>query len=302
MLDKLQIRDGDSVLEIGAASGWNAAMMGRLVGETGSVHSVEIIGELADLARDTIAGLGIPNVTIVEGDGADGYAAGAPYDKIMFTVGSYDIPKAFYQQIKEGGHLLMVLKKPGFGDTLYLFRKVADHFESIDSMACSFVQMKGKTEMPELAPIVVDSLDFWEEIKGTEVTTRPFWCGGKSTNNAQFILKTTGLVSYLGIAEPLFTTFESSDKQHSRRRNYSFAVVDRENRSVAILSWEGKLTGYGNTKAFDRFWKDIQDWVELGMPNAPCFELKAYPAGVALTAGERQWITRRRDSQFLWTL
>src|SRR6202000_2096188 len=139
--------------------------MGRLVGPAGKVHSVEIIPELIESARETIAGLGIENVAIIEGDGGYCYAPGAPYDRIVFTVGSYDIPAVFFQQLKDGGLLLMVLKHVGFGDTLYLFRKTGDRLESIESWPCSFVGLQGKYQLPELNPVEIASLPFWEGVR-----------------------------------------------------------------------------------------------------------------------------------------
>ena len=302
MLNRLDIQAGDSILEIGAGSGWNAAMMGKLAGESGKVHSVEIIPELVRPAREAIAGLDIGNVTIVESDGGDGYASGAPYDRIMFTVGSYDIPAAFYEQLKDGGTLLMVLKNVGYGDTLYLFKKVGDHFEAIQGSPCAFVGLQGKYELPELNPADIDQLPFWADIRGAVVKRKAFWCGGKSQSNGHFIGKTMGLMSFLGIVEPWFRAFETGHQEEKRRREIFFGVVDMEAKSVVTLSQEDKLTAYGSQAALDRLLADLRLWQELGMPDAACFKLMVYSEDVALQAGDRQWIIRRKDSQFLWTL
>jgi protein-L-isoaspartate(D-aspartate) O-methyltransferase len=302
MLDRLDIREGDSVLEIGAGSGWNAAMMGRLAGESGRVHSVEILPELIGTAREAISGLGIGNVEIIESDGGDGYAPGAPYDRIMFTVGSYDIPAAFYKQLKDGGVLLMVLKSIGYGDTLYLFKKVGDHLEAVHGSPCAFVGLQGKYELPELNPADIVLLPFWSEIREKVVKRKSFWCGGKSQSNEHFIVKTMGLRSFLGVIEPWFRAFEVSREDGNRRRNMFFGVVDMEGGSVATLSQQDKLIAYGSMTALDRLLDDLRLWQELGMPDAACFRLMAYPVEASLQAGVRQWITSRKDSQFLWTL
>ena len=94
--------------------------------------------------------LGIKNVKVIEGDGGEGYAAGAPYDRAIFTAGAYDLPHPFFEQIKEGGLFLVVIKNEGGGDTLFLLRKEHEYFESMDSMPCGFVQMRGKYQLDSL--------------------------------------------------------------------------------------------------------------------------------------------------------
>jgi protein-L-isoaspartate(D-aspartate) O-methyltransferase len=103
MLDLLQLKAGDKVFELGAGSGWNAALMGYLVGPEGQVVSLEIIPELAQSAAQTIESLGISNVRIVAGDGAEGYEGSAPYDRAIFTAGAFDLPHYFYEQLREEG-------------------------------------------------------------------------------------------------------------------------------------------------------------------------------------------------------
>ena len=302
MLKKLDLREGNSVLEIGTGSGWNAAMIGKLVGPSGKVCSVEIIPELVEMAREAIEDQGVTNVEVIEGDGGDGYAAGGPYDRIMFTVGAYDIPAAFYAQLKEGGLLLMVLKNVGFGDTLYLLKKVGDHFETVEGSLCTFVTMQGKYEMKELHAAAFTELPFWEDIKDRVARRQSFWCGGKSQSNDHFLLKSTGFVSFLGISEPWFRVFAEERPGQKRLRDISFGVVDVSHHSVALMSHDDRLTAYGSTVALERLLGDIRLWQELGMPNAACFSLKAYPLDVELVAGNRQWIVKRMDSQFLWAL
>ena len=158
MLDLLQLQPGHTVLEIGAGSGWNAALIGQIVGLTGRVYSLEIIPEMAERASASIAELGITNVHVIAADGSNGYAAGAPYDRIVFTAGAHDLPRPFYDQIKPGGLLLMVVKSHGDGDTLFLLEHVGDHFESRDAISCGFVSMTGKHQLDHLASAALEPL------------------------------------------------------------------------------------------------------------------------------------------------
>jgi protein-L-isoaspartate(D-aspartate) O-methyltransferase len=143
MIDMLELKPGMKVLELGAGSGWNAALMSYMVGETGKVISVEIIPELAEESRQNLADLGFKNVQIISGDGARGFPSEAPYDRGIFTAGATDLPKAFHEQIKVGGRLLFVLKTFDI-DLLLLLVKKEHHFEELSRMHCSFVPMMGE--------------------------------------------------------------------------------------------------------------------------------------------------------------
>lgn len=143
MIDMLKLKEGDKVFELGTGSGWNAALMSKMVGPQGKIISLEIIPELIDRAKNSFLSCGINNVEVHSADASDGWKAQAPYDKAVFTAGAFDLPKAFHEQVKVGGLLLFVLKHVQ-GDTLYLMEKRPDHFSSLYSMECSFVPMTGK--------------------------------------------------------------------------------------------------------------------------------------------------------------
>src|SRR5262249_33844858 len=136
MLDLLRLEPGQRVFELGTGSGWNAALIGNIVGPSGHVYSVEIIPELAKQASETIKSLGIETVSVMEADGGEAYAWGAPLARATSPAGTYDLPRHFYQQIKPDGLLLVVIKSEGGGDTLFILKKVEDHFESMEAMQC----------------------------------------------------------------------------------------------------------------------------------------------------------------------
>ncbi|KAJ0070751.1 hypothetical protein DBB48_019130, partial [Bacillus altitudinis] len=117
-------------------------------------------------------------------------------DRAIFTAGAYDLPHHFFEQIKEGGLLLVVIKSEGGGDTLFLLRKVQEHFESLEGMPCGFVQMKGKYQLDSLKPIPHEALPGWPELAEELVHTRPFWWGGKG--KWDFAWRTLGIRAFLG--------------------------------------------------------------------------------------------------------
>ena len=69
-----------------------------------------------------------------------------------------------------------------------------------------------------------------------------------------------------------------------------------------MLAKHDCLIAYGNAMAKERLMERLQQWVNLGMPTGSSFELQVYPAAISLTPGQNQWITKREESQFLWSL
>jgi protein-L-isoaspartate(D-aspartate) O-methyltransferase len=299
MLDLLRVQAGHTVLELGTGSGWNAALLGRLVGPSGRVTSIEIIPELAQGAAETLALLGMTNVQVIAADGGDGYAEGGPYDRIVFTAGTYDLPRPFYEQTRANGLLLAVIKNSGGGDNLFLLRKVGDHFESIDSMPCGFVQMTGKYSVEHWDPVQIEELPEWSELQQQELARRPFWWGGKGRE--WFVWQTLGIRSFLGITEPRFRAFKLPKESPRATEQHYFGLWDRDNGSL-VLARDDELISYGKQAATESLLRRIHQWVDLGMPTAASFQLQVHPSDRDLGTWRDQWVVKRQESQFLWNL
>ncbi len=299
MLDMLQLEPGQSVFELGAGSGWNAALMGHLVGPQGRVFSLEIIPEVARAAAEAVRTAGIANVNIVAADGGDGYAGGAPYDRAIFTAGAYDLPRAFNDQLGDGGLLMAVIKLEGGGDSLVVLRKTKDHFESVDSMSCAFVQLRGKHQMEDLEPVDLNTLPEWPELKEQEISRTRFWWGGKGQETLAW--RTMGIRFFLGISEPCFRAFKTGKTAGRPLEDHCFGLWDRERRSL-VLANEDWLIAYGNVSAREQLLERVGCWVGLGMPTAASFKLQVYPNDFGVEPRENQWIVKRSESTFLWSL
>ncbi|HEY1014274.1 MAG TPA: protein-L-isoaspartate(D-aspartate) O-methyltransferase [Herpetosiphonaceae bacterium] len=104
MAEALALTGGERVLEIGTGSGYAAAVLAELAG---SVVTVERHAELAEAARERLAGLGYESVAVVAGDGTLGWPSAAPYDAISVPAGAPEVPPALLQQLAEGGRLII---------------------------------------------------------------------------------------------------------------------------------------------------------------------------------------------------
>ena len=104
MLQELELKKGDKVLEIGTGSGWNAALISYIVGEKGKVYTVEIVDELAKRVKEKLKNY--KNVTVFSGDASHGLPEYAPYDKIILTAAPKKLAEEFKEQLADGGILL----------------------------------------------------------------------------------------------------------------------------------------------------------------------------------------------------
>jgi protein-L-isoaspartate(D-aspartate) O-methyltransferase len=102
ILQDLAVRKHENVLEIGAGSGYMAAL---LANRARHVLTVDIVPELVELARTNLANAGVPNVDVAEGNAADGWSAAAPYDVICISGSLPAIPQSILSQVKVGGRI-----------------------------------------------------------------------------------------------------------------------------------------------------------------------------------------------------
>jgi protein-L-isoaspartate(D-aspartate) O-methyltransferase len=150
MLNQLQLRPGDKVLEIGTATGYNAAIMQYIVGDSGSVTSMELDPLLAKQARDNLqrAGADASRVHVVEGDGVMGYPVRAAYDRIIATVGVWDVPAQWVHQLKPDGILVAPISVGSFQLSAAFTRQPDGTLYSEINTPCGFVSLRGAAAGP----------------------------------------------------------------------------------------------------------------------------------------------------------
>lgn len=140
MLNALELKKGMKVLEVGAGSGYNAALISCIV-KNGFVYTTEIIKELVRFARDNLKKY--KNVKVLNVDGSKGYSKEKPYDRIIITAGCPEIPKVLVEQLKENGIIVAPV-----GDVhvqkLIKCRKVKGKLVCEDLGDFRFVPLRGK--------------------------------------------------------------------------------------------------------------------------------------------------------------
>jgi protein-L-isoaspartate(D-aspartate) O-methyltransferase len=141
MLEALQVRAENRVLEIGTGSGYMTALLAELVAE---VVSIERHAELAERARAILGRLGYLNVQIIVGDGSVGYPPAAPYGAIIASAAAPQIPPALVEQLNEGGRMVIPVGPP-HTQQLQLVRKISGEAVVTALDPCRFVPMIGES-------------------------------------------------------------------------------------------------------------------------------------------------------------
>jgi protein-L-isoaspartate(D-aspartate) O-methyltransferase len=141
MIESAGIRPVDTVLEVGAGSGYAAAIMSRVARH---VYAIERHAPLAEAARERLARLGFDNVTLTVGDGTRGWPEMAPFDTILVAAGGPEVPMALKEQLAVGGRLVIPVGRSRNRQTLLrVVRSAPDAYETDDLGAVMFVPLIG---------------------------------------------------------------------------------------------------------------------------------------------------------------
>ena len=147
MTQAAQVRPGEKILEVGTGSGYQAAILAHLGAR---VYSVERNAALAETTRIRLAELGYEKVTVICGDGSEGYPSEAPYNAILITAAAPEVPPILPDQLAKGGHLVIPVGDLAHQDLLLIFKHGGQHHtRTLDP--CQFVLLIGKYGWPKEA-------------------------------------------------------------------------------------------------------------------------------------------------------
>ncbi len=139
MAQCLELQGTETVLEVGGGCGYHAAVLGAIAAR---VISIELIPELAAMARENLARTGrLGNITVIAGDGSQGYPPEAPYDAISVAAATEQIPRPLIDQLKDGGHLVIPVG-PQADQELRVLRKKGDQIDWHVAAYCRFVPLR----------------------------------------------------------------------------------------------------------------------------------------------------------------
>lgn len=312
MLDQLALEPGQNVLEIGAGSGYFAALLRHVLGDSSTVTSIEIDREMVNIASDNLQKLGFRNINIVHSDGANGYAPRASYDRIVSTVGVWDIPTTWIQQLKPNGRLIVPIWLDGLQVIATFVKEREDVLVSELNAAGAFVYMRGIAAAPQVSKRVGStSLRLYaDDIKEIDTVAlhallsedHDFCHLSKSLASEEYWY---GVLPYIMLSEPKDTVFAV----YSVMDNQKAYGIDGE--GFAILAAGSACFvpyfGLGNTHCFagaDAFLtveEQMDAWDAAGRPGIDRLRLRLHPRiGTRPKITEGKLYERRNHILHVW--
>jgi protein-L-isoaspartate(D-aspartate) O-methyltransferase len=287
MLEQLAVRPGHRVLEIGSGTGWNAALLARLAGPAGAVTTVDIDPEVADQAARNLAAAGAGAVEVVTADGAAGWPAGAPYDRIILTAAARDLAPAWTAQLAAGGRLVLPLALRGSQRSV-AFEPEADHLVSVSVVDCGFMPLQGELAGADPVralgrPGVFLQLDDDRSVDtGALLAALDAGPVGAVPVDVTRREALTGLRTWLALHEP-----DAGDLVALRdelQRPMPVLVGDAGLAALAPVERATEVRGYGAGADVlaGRLLRHVRDWIAAGRPGSETLRIRAYPAGTDL--------------------
>lgn len=313
MLEALQLRPGHRVLEVGAGTGYNAALLTELVGDTGQVTSADIETSFARRARRALAQGGY-RCRVVASDGEQGWPPAAPYDRIMVTASSDHVPQAWRDQLVEGGLVELPLRlTSAFGPQVVVtLRREGDVLRSVAAMAGSFMALRQADGAD--SPIA-----HGPALRAWAGAGQGHGAGGAHTMMASLEGEALSKLSPAASRRTLRLLLGDSRRvrripaasgaslimflnvsavpglvRHSVGGRFGVAIVGPGGTSVAAATWApgqpGRLEAWGDGRAEQKLSAQVARWEELGSPALTDLRLTVSYA----TKGEgRSWRSLR---------
>jgi protein-L-isoaspartate(D-aspartate) O-methyltransferase len=296
MLEQLELEKGMRVLEVGAGTGYNAALLSLLVGERGRVVSIDIDPQIAAQARRTLKATN-HRVRVVHADGRSGYPQSAPFDRIIVTGSTETIPLAWHEQLADHGLLQVPLRLTAAGmQAIPVLRKTLRGFRSQHVLRGGFMALhgadddgipprprepilnvtqigpEGSTPVLQLSGVALATLSAaaTRRLLATAV-------GNPRTRALGVRADNTALSLYLSLTIPRsrLVSFHAPVSNPSKYfRAPGLGAISRDGRGVAVI--EGAHTGrtrvdalkqYGSREAADLLITYVREWADRGRPT-----------------------------------
>lgn len=297
MAEQLSLEPGHRVLEIGAGTGYNAAILQELVGPSGQVVTVDIQPDVAAAAASHLRGAGYDGVTVVTGDGGFGHPSGAPFDRIIVTAAVADASPHWDEQLVEGGLFVAPLRVSTMSLSV-AFEKQGRVLRSRSAQCCGFMPLVGAFGTDGADPSLELGDDLFLMGPGSRMATVPMVQGllhesPRRVGDLIIPMDDFGLGGGLG----LYLALEEAgmlDLATPNPKRWGFhtmtGLLDPSGPSLCLVRRDAVVV-YGTDAASARMRARAGEWVEMSRPGVDRARVELHPAGTA--SPRSQWTLRR---------
>ncbi len=282
MLERLDLRPGMRVLEVGAGTGYNAALLSRVTGNPELVWTVDAEEDLCEEARQHLEEAECAGVHVRCGNGWDGYPEAAPYDRILVTAQAHDLSPAWFEQLAEGGLLLVPWGPVEYHQRTIVLRKAGETLVLEGSLDASFMPLRGSFRPAVLRE---KGRGMWQADWRTpdelerirQLLAGPPWQQPCPLLEGQRDLRP--FLFYLSVEEPRLVTVTQRQETGSFETSLVIADETMEAACGLDLVQPGRLSGWGGSGAAGRMLSLVEQWFAWGQPTPDRLRLVAYPPG-----------------------
>ncbi|MBZ5763711.1 methyltransferase domain-containing protein [Rhizobium sp. VS19-DR104.2] len=307
LLSLLDVKPGQTVLEIGCGTGWLLALISRLIGQEGRAVGVEIEPILGSKAQQNLSRLGINNAEVLIQDGNTS-EFDQKFDRVIFTASTYFLPEFLWNAVADGGKVVVPFRGKGPAEEAFVLQKSGEEFRSIAARLCRFVPMSpssfGGVDPSGMKQLLPPTL---EKLLAHEGKSRPFLVGDGTVEQQAY--RALPLTAFLSKIEPQFEVFAPTvpfqpsplnDKLFGGSPSLALTIMDEREESLAV--WRaGSLITFNNRSAAETFERDFDEWCALGKPLGSNFSVVISRQEQGIEA-KRLWKERRGLDVFHWYL
>lgn len=291
MLQQLRLKPGMNVLEIGAGTGYNAALLYHLVGSTGRVTTVELDPQVAEEAADHLVRAGASAVRVITGDAASGFAPRASYDRIIATAGVWDIPTAWVRQLKPRGRLVAPVWIEGLQYSAAFDHQPDGTLYSIDNLPCGFVRLRGAALGEEGMYRVGSALSMLANAGAIDAAQVHLFLSQIADPEPVFLASLTpadialGLSLFIALTVPpqfTFAAWQVADGEQAYGLHGSgIALLGRGSACFLPTHDGGRAVVFGGSDAVVEVEARVMAWLAAGRPDAERLRLRVSPVTAA---------------------
>ncbi|MCL0078066.1 methyltransferase domain-containing protein [Dehalococcoidia bacterium] len=289
MLEHLELEKGMNVLEIGAGTGYNAALMQEIVGSTGHITTIDIQDDVVEQTRRLLQASGYGGIEVIAADGAEGFPENGPYDRIIATVGCPDISFRWVEQLARDGFMLIPLQHGAecFDPLVRIWREgetLVGRFLGITG----FMSIQGE--------LTIEQTPSWGEVAALHSREPRAVCPHfgifkeiVESSKSKWRNQCDSFVLFIAILGQKKACFDFPP--------LAFSFWDEE-KGVAVAKKDG-VALYGDESLVDDLKSLSDQWDGLGRPGLSDWQLEFLPRdrGSEICEGESTWVIERKFSR-----